>query len=89
LPSGKFEVNRIVLGVAMNAYNALRVLGQKSLEGAGGKKFKRKRLGKVIRELICVGGKLVRHAGQLVLKVYEGDPETTVFLRLDALLDGL
>jgi hypothetical protein len=89
LPSGKFEVNRIVLGVAMNAYNALRVLGQKSLEGAGRKKFKRKRLGKVIRELICVAGKLVRDAGQLVLKVYEGDPIAAVFLRMDALLDSL
>jgi hypothetical protein len=89
LPSGKFEVNKIVLGVAMNAYNALRVLGQKSLEVAGGKKFKRKRLGKVIREIISVGGKLVRHAGQLVLKVYEGDPITAVFLRLDVLLDSL
>jgi hypothetical protein len=52
LPSGKFEVNRIVLAVAMTAYNALRVPGRK--------KYKRKRLGKVIRELICVAGKLVR-----------------------------
>jgi hypothetical protein len=89
LPSGKFEVNRIVLAVAMNAYNALRVLGQKSIEGAGRKKFKRKRLGKVIREIICVAGKLVRHAGTILLKVYEGDPITPVFLRLDAALDGL
>jgi hypothetical protein len=89
MPSGKFWVNKIVLGVAMNAYNALRILGQKSIERAGRKKFKRKRLGKVIRELICVAGKLVRHAGQLVLKVYEGDPITPIFLRLDALLDGL
>jgi hypothetical protein len=89
LPSGKFEVNRIVLAVAMTAYNALRVLGQKSLEVAGRKKFKRKRLGKVIREIICVAGKLVRHAGQMVLKVYKGDPITPVFLRLDAALDGL
>jgi hypothetical protein len=36
-----------------------------------------------------VAGKLVSHAGQLVLKVYEGDPTTAVFLRLDAALDGL
>jgi hypothetical protein len=89
LPSGKFEVNRIVLAVAMNAYNALRVLGQKAIEKAGRKKFKRKRLGKVIRELICVAGKLVRHAGKLVLKIYKGDPVAPVFLRLDRLLDGL
>jgi hypothetical protein len=31
LPSGKFEVNRIVLAVAMNAYNALKVLRQKAI----------------------------------------------------------
>jgi hypothetical protein len=82
-------VNRIVLTVAMNAYNALRVLRQKSIEAAGRKKFKRKRLGKVIRDLISVAGKLVRHAGEILLKVYEGDPITPVFLRLDAALDGL
>jgi hypothetical protein len=89
LPSGKFEANRIVLVVAMNAYNALRVLGQKSVETGGRKKHKRKRLGKVIRELICVAGKLVRHAGQLVLKIYEGEAIVPVFLGLDALLDSL
>jgi hypothetical protein len=89
LPSGKFEVNKIVLAVAMNAYNALRVLGQKSVEGGGRKKFKRKRLGKVIRDLICVAGKLVRHAGQLILKIYEGEAITPEFLRLDAMLDSL
>jgi hypothetical protein len=53
------------------------------------KKFKRKRLGKVIRELICVAGKLVRHSGQLVLKIYEGEAIVPVFLRLDGLLDSL
>jgi hypothetical protein len=89
LPSGKFEANRIALAVAMNAYNALRALGQKSIEVAGRKKFKRKRLGKVIREIICVAGKLASHAGTILLKVYEGDPTTAVFLRLDAALDGL
>jgi hypothetical protein len=89
LPSGKFEVNRIVLAVAMNAYNALRVLGQKSVETGGRKKFKRKRLGKVIGELICVAGKVVRHAGQLVLKIYEGEAIAPLFLRLDVMLDSL
>jgi hypothetical protein len=71
LPSGKYEVNRIVPAVAMNAYNGLRVPGQRATAEAGRKKFKRERLGKVIRDIICVAGKLVRHAGQLVLKVYE------------------
>jgi hypothetical protein len=84
LPSGKFAVNKIVLGVAMNAYNALRVLGQSSVEGKRPKEHLRKRLGTVIREMICVGGKLVRHGGKLIFKMNEGEPMLSVFLRLNA-----
>jgi hypothetical protein len=87
LPSGKLAVNKIVLAVAMNAYNTLRLLGQKSIEKRGQKKTKRKRLGKVIRDLICVAGKLVRHGRELIYKIYEGDPIAPVFLRLNAELD--
>lgn len=88
LPSGKFDVNRIVLAVAMNAYNALRYLGQQSIEKeVNGRKRKRKRLGKVIRDIICVAGKLVNHAGNLVFKIYEGEPMLPIFLRLNAVLN--
>jgi len=86
LPSGKFAVNKIVLAVAMNAYNALKMLGQKSIEKGNGKKVKRKRLGKVIRDLICVAGKLVKHGRELIFKINEKDPMLPVFLRLNALL---
>ena len=55
----------------MNAYNALKLLGQKSIEKEGREKPKRKRVGKVIRDIICVAGKLVKHAGVLVFKIYE------------------
>jgi hypothetical protein len=89
LPSGKFAVNRIVLAVAMHAYNALRVLGQKAVAEAGRKQFKRKRLRKVLVDIICVAGKLVRHGRQVVLKLYEGDPIVPVFLRLNRALDSL
>ncbi|MCL2126870.1 MAG: hypothetical protein FWH38_01335, partial [Treponema sp.] len=88
LPSGKLAVNKIVLAVAMNAYNALRLIGQKSIEKEGRKKVKRKRVGKVIRDLICVAGKLVKHAGVLVFKIHEKDPILSVFLRLNAALDS-
>ena len=81
LPSGKFAVNRIVLAVAMNAYNALRLPGQKSAESENGKRVKRKRLGTVIRELICV-------AGKLVFRINEKDPILAVFIRLNAVLDS-
>jgi len=86
LPSGKLAVNKIVLAVAMNAYNALKMLGQKSIENEGRKKLKRKRLGKVIRDLICVAGKLVKHGRELIFKINEKDPMLPVFLRLNAAL---
>jgi len=88
LPSGKLAVNKIVLAVAMNAYNALRLIGQKSIEDKGRKKHKRKRLGKVIRDLICVAGKLVKHGRELIFKVSEHDPMLPVLLRLNAALDS-
>ena len=87
LPSGKLAVNKILLAVAMNAYNALRLLGQHSVERKFWEEPKRKRLGKVIREIICVAGKLVKHAGNLIFKINEKDPVLPVFLRLNAILD--
>jgi len=89
LPSGKFAVNEILLAIAMNAYNALRLLGQKSIEPKTRKKHKRKRLGKVILDVICVAGKLVKHARGLIFKMNEHDPMLPVFLRLSYALDFL
>src|SRR5215469_567827 len=89
LPSGKFGVNRILLAIAMNAYNTLRLLGQKSIEPETRKKHKRKRVGKVIRDVICVAGKLVKHARGLLFKMNEHDPMLPVFLRLSYALDFL
>jgi hypothetical protein len=88
LPSGKFAVNKIILAIAMNAYNTLRFLGQKSLETESKKHVKRKRLGKVIRGLICVAGKLVKHGRELIFKMNEQESVLPVFLRLIAVLDS-
>jgi len=87
LPSGKFAVNRIVLAVAMNAFNALKLLGQKSVEKKNQKYLRRKRIGKVIRDLICVAGKLVKHGRRLIFKINEKDPMLPVFLRLNFALE--
>ena len=89
LASGKFAVNQILLALAMNAYNALRFLGQKAIEKNNGKMERRKRLGKVIRDIICVAGKFVKHARELIFKINENDPILPVFLRLNAALDSL
>jgi hypothetical protein len=88
LPSGKFAINKILLAVAMNAYNALRLLGQLYIECKGIKKPKRKRISKVIRDIICVAGKVVKHAGYLIFKVYERDPITPIFMHLNLILDS-
>ena len=82
LPSGKLPVNKILLSIAMNAYNALRLIGQESIDHKIKNKFKRKRIGTVIRDLICVAGKLVKHAGLLIFKIYEKEPILPVFSRL-------
>jgi hypothetical protein len=86
LPSGKLSVNKIVLAVAMNAYNTLKSLGQQSIEKGSRKKVRRKRVGKVIRDLICVAGKLVKHGRLLIFKMNEKDPMLPVFLRLNTAL---
>jgi len=87
--SGKFAVNKILLVIAMNAYNALRLIGQHSIESEMEKKHKRIRVGTVIRDFICVAGKLVKHAGSLVFKIYHKNPVLRDFLRLNAALDFL
>ena len=89
LPSGKFAVNKILLSVAMIAFNTLKHLGQKSIENENENAMykKRKRVGKVIRDLICVAGKLVKRGRQLIFKMNEKDPMLPVFLRLNAAFD--
>ena len=54
MPSGKLSVNKILLAIAMNAYNTLRFLGQESIKPERREKHRRKRLSKVIRDVICV-----------------------------------
>jgi len=87
LPSGKFAVNSIILAIEMNAFNALKLLGQKSIEKENGKFVRRKTIRKVIRDIICVAGKLVKHGGHLIFKMNENDPMLPVFLRLSSALD--
>jgi len=45
LISDKLAVNKVVFAVTTNAYNTLKMLGQKAIERKGLKKLKRKRIG--------------------------------------------
>jgi len=49
--------------------------------------LKRKRVGKVIRDMICVAGKMVKHGRDLIFKMNEKEPMLAVFLRINAALD--
>ena len=91
--SGKFAVNKILLAIAMNAFNALRLIGQYSIESEKEseveQKHERKRIGTVIRDFICVAGKFVRHARKLVFKINHQDPVLPIFKKLYTALDFL
>jgi len=86
LPSGKFAVNTLLLYIAMIAFNALRMIGQTALSFKDDLPYKtnvfRKRLRKVIDDLIRVGCKLVHHARKWLLKLWNHDPWVPVFKKL-------
>ncbi|MCP4178650.1 MAG: transposase [bacterium] len=85
-PSKDFTVNNLFLQIAMIAFNALRFIGQSTLRygellpvKTG---VKRKRLRKVISDLICVACKLIYHSREYVIRIWEGNPWAKVFLEL-------
>jgi len=78
LPSGKFAVNAILLKLAMLSFNILRFIGQKALSFTDSLPYKtsskRKRLRKVIDDLIRIAIKVVYHARKIVLRLWIKDP---------------
>jgi hypothetical protein len=82
-PSGKYSVNRILLSVAMCAFNILRFIGQTMLVHRELLPEKteclRKRIGKVILEIIHMACKVVHHSRQFIVEIWEGHPWTPVF----------
>ena len=93
LPLGKITVNEIVLSVAMVAFNTLRLNGQTALSFIEELPYEhsvlRKRLRKVIDDLIRVGCKFVYHARRWTLKLWAKDPWYPVFARTYAALLAL
>jgi hypothetical protein len=82
-PSGKLAVNTLLLHIAMIAFNTLRMIGQTALQFAQDlpyrHKGKRKRLRKVIDDLIRISCKLVLHARKFKVKLWCHDPWYAVF----------
>ena len=94
-PSGKYGVNQIILLMGMCAYNALRYMGQGLLKERELLPIKqkegtiRKRLVHVIRYIIGIAGKLVRHSGRLVFKIYANNEWLPVFMKLHTAFQAL
>jgi hypothetical protein len=87
LPSGSMRVNELVLTISMLAFNTLRFIGQSALSLSHLLPItpvtaQRKRLRKVIADLILVGCKLVQHGRQLILRIWDGNPWLPVFNEL-------
>ena len=78
LPSGKFATNATILLLAGIAFNLLRLIGQTMLSRPEAMparlKIERRRLGSVIRDLIYIAVKRVRHAGTVSLRFGKNCP---------------
>lgn len=86
LPSGKFRVNALILTLAMVAFNTLRIIGQKALDKVAlvpiKIEVKRKRLRKVISDIMNIGCKFVRHGRCFILRISDTNPWLPVFREL-------
>lgn len=70
LPSGKFNVNSLVLALASIAFNTLRLIGDTYLEVSGdASPRKRLRLRTVLLNIIYVGAIIGTHAGVQILRL--------------------
>jgi len=86
MPSDKFSTNALILKLAMLAFNALRIIGQSSMELKELLPVKfnvaRRRLKTVIQDLIYIACKRVTHGGYELLKFGRNCPWFGVYRQL-------
>ena len=85
LPSGKFDTNYLVCGLAALAMNILRLMGQAGLHGPDAPvrhPAKRRRIKTVIQELVYRAARLISHGRRLVLGLGANDRAARAFERL-------
>ncbi len=69
-PSGKFNTNQIVLWIATIAFNILRLIGQSSIKVCcDGSSVKRKRISTVIKDMMYLACRFVKHARKLFISI--------------------
>lgn len=81
LPSSKFSTNEIVLGLGGMVYNVLRLIGQINckLETSPKRAIERKRIKTVIKDMIMLASKLVKHARKKIIKIYKEEYQINIF----------
>lgn len=86
LPSGKFKTNQTIVQQAMVAYNILRMMGQDLISYTPDNpvkvKTKRKRLRKVIQDIIYIAVKLVKASGKWKIRIGKNCKWYPAFRRL-------
>jgi hypothetical protein len=88
LPSGSMKVSKLVLTISMVTFNTFRFIGRharaKPTFLPSEPVVARKRLRKVISDLILFGCKLVHHERQIILRIRDGNSWLPVFNELNA-----
>ncbi len=76
LPSGKFSTNALVLTLSVLAFNMLRLCGQVAIEKGyvPRREVKRRRLRKVIQDLMYTAVRIITHARRLKLALSRCNP---------------
>jgi len=84
LPSGKFATNELVLELTIIAYNLLRMIGQESLKHKPDRKrkVKRRRLRKVIENLVLFASHVTEHARETLMALGRSNTWRYAFMQL-------
>lgn len=86
LPSGKFETNYLFLQLGMIAYNVLRLIGQRSLDGNDSPlktKVERRRIRTVMQNIMYLASKIVKHAKKIRMKISKHNVWANTFIRIE------
>ena len=93
LPSQTFAVNRLALAIAALSFNALRLIGQKSLEHEATRpseqrkrRVSRRRLRTVIYDFMHMGARLTHHARRWKLVLSKHTWQASIWMKLYAWL---
>lgn len=90
LPSGKFGANKLYLACAMLAFNTLRIIGQLMVKNKKLAPIRirglRRRLRTVIRDIIFIACKHVKHSGKNTLKFGRDCPWFKLFKKISTQL---